>query len=90
MPTNPRFADCKREGSRIARDVWSGREDTLLLHAAFHADVYHSQVWRKQLEKRVAANPETGEKPWPPPKKRPISSGKRSMESNRAARRPHS
>jgi pyrroloquinoline quinone (PQQ) biosynthesis protein C len=29
------------------------------LHAT--ADVYHSRVWRTQLEKRVAANPETAE-----------------------------
>jgi pyrroloquinoline-quinone synthase len=30
------------------------------LHAT--ADVYHSRVWRNQLEKRVAANPATAEK----------------------------
>jgi len=30
------------------------------LHAI--ADVHHAQVWRKQLEKRVEANPETAEK----------------------------
>ena len=30
------------------------------LHAT--ADVYHSQVWRKELEKQIAANPESAEK----------------------------
>ncbi|HZC22199.1 MAG TPA: TENA/THI-4 protein, partial [Candidatus Binatia bacterium] len=26
------------------------------------ADVYHSNVWREQLEKRIAAHPESAEK----------------------------
>jgi len=56
----PRIATEKDRG---LRDLYAADHKTcgyFVLHAK--ADVYHSQVWRKQLEKRVAANPETAEK----------------------------
>jgi pyrroloquinoline-quinone synthase len=56
----PRIAQEKNRG---LRDLYGANEKTrgyFTLHAT--ADVYHSQVWRKQLEKRVRTNPETAEK----------------------------
>src|ERR1700730_3199784 len=58
----PRVA---REKDRGLRQLYAADEKTrgyFTLHAI--ADVHHSQVWRKQLEKRVNANPrpETAEK----------------------------
>ena len=58
----PRVA---REKDRGLREIYAADEKTrgyFTLHAI--ADVHHSQVWRKQLEKRVNANPrpETAEK----------------------------
>lgn len=58
----PRVA---REKDRGLRELYGADEKTrgyFTLHAI--ADVHHSQVWRKQLEKRVNANPdrETAEK----------------------------
>ena len=56
----PRVA---REKDRGLRDLYGADEKTrgyFTLHAT--ADVYHAQVWRKQLEKRVAANPETAQR----------------------------
>ena len=56
----PRIASEKDRG---LREMYGADEKTrsyFTLHST--ADVYHSQVWRKQLEKRVAANPETREK----------------------------
>jgi pyrroloquinoline-quinone synthase len=56
----PRIASEKARG---LRDLYGADEKTrayFSLHMT--ADIYHSQVWRKQLEKRVAANPETAEK----------------------------
>jgi pyrroloquinoline-quinone synthase len=56
----PRIAGEKNRG---LRELYGADEKTrayFVLHTT--ADVYHSQVWRKQLEKRVAANPETAEK----------------------------
>lgn len=58
----PRVA---REKDRGLRELYGADEKTrgyFTLHAV--ADVHHSQVWRKQLEKRVNANPdpETAEK----------------------------
>jgi pyrroloquinoline-quinone synthase len=56
----PRIA---AEKDRGLRDLYGADEKTrayFTLHTT--ADVYHSQVWRKQLEKLVAANPETAEK----------------------------
>jgi pyrroloquinoline-quinone synthase len=56
----PRIAEEKDRG---LREQYGANEQTrayFTLHAT--ADVYHSQVWRKQLEKRIKANPETAEK----------------------------
>ena len=56
----PRIA---REKDRGLRELYSANEKTrayFTLHTT--ADVYHSQVWRKQLEKRITAHPETAEK----------------------------
>jgi pyrroloquinoline-quinone synthase len=55
----PRVA---KEKERGLREMYGADDKTcgyFTLHAT--ADVYHSQVWRKQLEKRVAANPVTAE-----------------------------
>jgi pyrroloquinoline-quinone synthase len=52
-----------QEKARLLREVYGADAKTrgyFTLHAT--ADVYHSQVWRNQLEKRVKANPETSEK----------------------------
>jgi pyrroloquinoline-quinone synthase len=51
----PRIA---QEKARGLREMYGADDKTcgyFALHAA--ADVYHSQVWRNQLEKRIAANP---------------------------------
>jgi len=56
----PRIA---AEKDRGLRELYGANEKTrtyFTLHTT--ADVYHSQVWRKQLEKRVAANPEVAPK----------------------------
>jgi pyrroloquinoline-quinone synthase len=56
----PRIA---QEKDRGLRDLYGADEKTrayFTLHTT--ADVYHSQVWRKQLEKRVKANPKAAEK----------------------------
>ena len=56
----PRLA---QEKDRVLRALYGADEKTrgyFTLHAT--ADVYHAQVWRTQLEKRVKANPETAEK----------------------------
>src|SRR5258708_31078076 len=56
----PRVA---QEKDRGLRELYGADEKTrgyFTLHAI--ADVHHAQVWRKQLEKRVTANPETAEK----------------------------
>lgn len=55
----PRIA---AEKDRGLRDLYGADEKTrtyFTLHTT--ADVYHSQVWRKQLEKRIQANPEAAE-----------------------------
>jgi len=55
----PRVA---KEKERGLRDMYGASERTrsyFALHTT--ADVYHSEVWRKQLEKRLAAHPETAE-----------------------------
>jgi pyrroloquinoline-quinone synthase len=52
----PRVATEKDRG---LREMYAAGEKTrgyFTLHAT--ADVYHSRVWRNQLEKRIAANPE--------------------------------
>jgi pyrroloquinoline-quinone synthase len=51
------------EKDRVLRDLYGADEKTrgyFTLHAT--ADVHHARVWRTQLEKRVAANPERAEK----------------------------
>jgi pyrroloquinoline-quinone synthase len=56
----PRIA---QEKDRGLRELYGADEKTrayFTLHAT--ADVYHSQVWRKQLEKRIKANPQAAEK----------------------------
>jgi len=56
----PRVA---QEKDRVLREFYGADEKTrgyFILHAT--ADVYHAQVWRKQLEKRVQANPQAAEK----------------------------
>lgn len=55
----PRVAAEKERG---LREMYHADDKTcgyFSLHAT--ADVYHSRVWRNQLEKRIAANPETAE-----------------------------
>jgi pyrroloquinoline-quinone synthase len=56
----PRVA---QEKDRGLRELYGANERThryFTLHTT--ADVYHSQVWRKQLEKRIKANPKAAEK----------------------------
>jgi pyrroloquinoline-quinone synthase len=56
----PRIA---QEKDRGLRELYGAGEKTrayFTLHTT--ADVYHSQVWRKQLEKRIKANPQAAEK----------------------------
>jgi pyrroloquinoline-quinone synthase len=51
------------EKDRGLRELYGANEKTrayFTLHTT--ADVYHSQVWRKQLAKRVLANPQAAEK----------------------------
>jgi pyrroloquinoline-quinone synthase len=56
----PRIAAEKNRGLRELYGVDEKTRSYFILHTT--ADVYHSQVWRKQLEKRIQANPETAEK----------------------------
>jgi pyrroloquinoline-quinone synthase len=56
----PRVATVKKRG---LQELYGADETTcgyFTLHAT--ADVYHSRVWRRQLEKRLEANPEAAEK----------------------------
>ena len=55
----PRVAQEKERG---LREMY-GADDKTCGYFTMHAiaDVYHSRVWRKQLEKRVAEHPETAE-----------------------------
>src|SRR5258708_18055700 len=55
----PRVA---KEKERGLREMY-GADDKSCGYFALHAtaDVHHSHVWRKQLENRLAANPEAGE-----------------------------
>jgi len=56
----PRIAQEKNRG---LHELYGADEKTrayFTLHAT--ADVYHSRVWRAQLEKRIASNPEAAEK----------------------------
>jgi pyrroloquinoline-quinone synthase len=55
----PRIAQEKERG---LREMYGADHKTcgyFTLHAT--ADVHHAQVWRNQLEKRIAAHPETAE-----------------------------
>jgi pyrroloquinoline-quinone synthase len=55
----PRVAQEKERGLR----QMYGADDKTCGYFSLHAtaDVYHSRVWRKQLEKRIAAHPETAD-----------------------------
>ena len=55
----PRVSMEKERGLR----EWYGADEQTTRYFALHAtaDVYHSNVWREQLAKRVAANPESAE-----------------------------
>jgi pyrroloquinoline-quinone synthase len=55
----PRVAQEKERGLREMYGVNDKSCRYFSLHAT--ADLYHSRVWRKQLEKRVATHPETAE-----------------------------
>lgn len=56
----PRVARAKERGLR----AWYGADDSTCAYFTLHAtaDLYHSNVWRKQLEKRVASDPQAAEK----------------------------
>jgi pyrroloquinoline-quinone synthase len=56
----PRIATEKERGLR----AWYGADDKTCSYFTLHqtADVYHSQVWKKLLEKQVAENPAVAEK----------------------------
>lgn len=56
----PRLAEEKDRGLRERYGANKKSRAYFTLHTT--ADVYHSQVWRKQLEKRIKANPQTPEK----------------------------
>jgi pyrroloquinoline-quinone synthase len=56
----PRVAVEKDRGLRELYGADEKARAYFTLHAT--ADIYHSQVWRKQLEKHIAANPENAEK----------------------------
>jgi pyrroloquinoline-quinone synthase len=56
----PRIAQEKDRGLREFYGAHAKTRAYFTLHAT--ADVYHSEVWRKQLEKRISAQPETAEK----------------------------
>ena len=59
-PQVPRIAKEKDRGLRAWYDADEKSTRYFALHAT--ADVFHSNVWREQLAKRVEANPETAEK----------------------------
>jgi pyrroloquinoline-quinone synthase len=56
----PRIAAEKEKGLR----AWYGADDKTCAYFSLHqtADVHHAQVWKKLLEKQVAANPAIAEK----------------------------
>lgn len=56
----PRVAREKEQGLRELYDADEKTRGYFALHAT--ADVFHAQVWRTQLEKRVTAQPESAEK----------------------------
>jgi pyrroloquinoline-quinone synthase len=56
----PRIAQEKDRGLRESYGADEKTRAYFTLHTT--ADVYHSQVWRKQLEKRIKANPQAAKK----------------------------
>ena len=56
----PRIAQEKDRGLRALYGADERTRAYFTLHST--ADVYHSQVWRKQLEKRIRINPKAAEK----------------------------
>ena len=78
----PRIAQEKERGLRDMYDVDDKSCGYFVLHAT--ADVYHSRVWRHQLENRIAANPQPAEAALDAAEKRPAPCGARWMESTRA------
>jgi pyrroloquinoline-quinone synthase len=56
----PRVAQEKARGLQEMYDADEKTRGYFMLHAT--ADVYHAQVWRRQLGKRLEANPQTAEK----------------------------
>lgn len=56
----PRVAEEKDRGLRDRYGADAKTRNYFTLHTT--ADVYHSQVWRKQLEKRIEANPKAAAK----------------------------
>src|SRR5579864_294494 len=56
----PRVAQQKARGLKEFYGADEKTRSYFTLHTT--ADVYHSRVWRDQLAKRVAANPQTAEK----------------------------
>ncbi len=55
----PRIAEEKERGLRATYNADDKTCGYFALHAT--ADIYHSQVWHKQLEERVTARPETAD-----------------------------
>ncbi len=55
----PRIAQTKEQGLR----QWYAADDKTCGYFTLHAtaDVYHSNVWRKQLEKRIGTDPQTAD-----------------------------
>jgi pyrroloquinoline-quinone synthase len=56
----PRIAAEKNRGLRELYGADVKTRTYFTLHTT--ADIYHSQIWRKQLEKRIQAHPETADK----------------------------
>jgi pyrroloquinoline-quinone synthase len=56
----PRVA---KEKARGLREMY-GADERVTSYFTLHstADIYHSQVWRQQLERRLQSNPQTAEK----------------------------
>ena len=74
------------EKERVLRELYAANESTrsyFTLHAT--ADVYHANVWRSQLEKRVKDNPKAAERLSPLPNLPRGPCGKFWMASSRAA-----
>ena len=84
----PRIAQEKERG---LRDMYGADDKTcgyFSLHAT--ADVYHSRVWKKQLEKRLRGTRKTLMRRSTPRKMQLACCGRRSTESTRGGRQPPS